>query len=251
MKTLLTLKDISLIYHTKQSETLALDDCSFEVGEGEFISLVGPSGCGKTTILSLIAGLIKPTSGQIVLAGEVVTKQNPNTGYMFQRDNLFEWLSIKKNVTLGQEIQHKATKINQEKAFAITARYGLGDFSGHHPRHLSGGMRQRVALIRTLATEPKLLLLDEPFSALDYQTRLLVQDHVHEIIKKEKKTVILVTHDISEAVAMSDRVIILTKRPAHVKKELHLEFSPNLTPFERRSDPRFHEYFNEIWEELV
>lgn len=251
MNTILTLKDISLTYHTKQSETLALNDLTFGVGESEFISLVGPSGCGKTTILSLVAGILKPTSGEIVLSGEKITKPTTRVGYMFQRDNLFEWLNIYKNVTIGLQIQHKNTKENQEKAKMLLEKYGLKDFAKHHPSGLSGGMRQRVALIRTLATNPEILLLDEPFSALDYQTRLNVQDNVYDIIKSEKKTAILVTHDISEAVAMSDRVIILTGRPAKVKKIVKLDFDKSLTPFERRRDKNFQKYFDEIWEELI
>lgn len=251
MNTILTLKDISLTYHSKHSETLALNDLTFGVGESEFISLVGPSGCGKTTILSLVAGILKPTSGEIVLSGEKITKPTTRVGYMFQRDNLFEWLNIYKNVTIGLQIQHKNTKENQEKAKMLIEKYGLKDFAKHHPSGLSGGMRQRVALIRTLATNPEILLLDEPFSALDYQTRLNVQDNVYDIIKSEKKTAILVTHDISEAVAMSDRVIILTGRPAKVKKIVKLDFDKSLTPFERRRDKNFQNYFDEIWEELI
>lgn len=251
MNTILTLKDISLTYHTKQNETLALRDLTFGVGESEFISLVGPSGCGKTTILSLVAGILKPTSGEIELKGEKITKPTTRVGYMFQRDNLFEWLNIYKNVTIGLTIQHKNTKENQEKVNALLEKYGLSEFKKYHPNQLSGGMRQRVALIRTLATDPEILLLDEPFSALDYQTRLNVQDNVYEIIKSEKKTAILVTHDISEAIAMSDKVIVLTSRPAKVKKIIELDFDKSLTPFERRKDEKFHLYFNEIWEELT
>lgn len=250
MSTVLTIKNLSLTYHTSSSETLALSGLNFEVNEGEFISLVGPSGCGKTTVLSLIAGILKPSSGEIILSGEKITKPTTRVGYMFQRDNLFEWLSIMSNVTLGLKIQHKLTASAVKKVESLLERYGLSEFKKYHPPQLSGGMRQRVALIRTLATDPEILLLDEPFSALDYQTRLSVQDNVYEIIKRENKTAILVTHDIGEAVAMSDKVVILTSRPAAVKKVIDLKFDKNMTPFERRNCPEFNDYFNEIWREL-
>ena len=169
---------------------------------------------------------------------------------MFQRDNLFEWLTIQKNVTLGLSLQKKKTQENIDYTNNLITKYGLGDFKKHTPKELSGGMRQRVALIRTLATRPELLLLDEPFSALDYQTRLLVQDDVYKIIKSENKSAILVTHDISEAIAMSDKVVILTQRPGKVKTIVNLNFNKTLTPFERRNQPEFMEYFNQIWKEL-
>ena len=248
---MLKLNNISLIYQSKNTETHAVDNLSFEVKKGEFVSIVGPSGCGKTTLLSLIAGLIKPSNGSITLNGEKITKPTPLISYMFQKDNLFEWLTIEKNVNIGLTIMHKANKEAKAYSKNLLAKYGLKDFISHHPHELSGGMRQRVALIRTLATKPEILLLDEPFSALDYQTRLMVQDDVHKIIKSEGKTAILVTHDISEAVSMSDRVFILTARPATLKKELVLNFEDNLSPFQRRSSPIFNQYFNEIWGELA
>lgn len=250
MRNLLELKNIELIYHSPQSETHALKDLNFIVGEGEFVSIVGPSGSGKTTLLSLIAGTLKPTSGQVSISSENSDLGSCQTGYMFQRDNLFEWLSIWKNVTLGLCFKKRNTYENKEYARNLLDKYGLKDFKSHYPSQLSGGMRQRVALIRTLSLRPRLLLLDEPFSALDYQTRLAVQDDVYSIIKNEKKTAILVTHDIGEAIALSDKIIVLTRRPGTVKKIITLDFDKNLTPFERRKDINFNKYFNEIWSEL-
>ena len=250
MRNLLELKDIDLIYHSPQSETHALKNLSFAIGKGEFVSIVGPSGSGKTTLLSLVAGTLKPTSGQIIISDENTTSQTCQTGYMFQRDNLLEWLNIWKNVTLGLCFKNRNTIENKDYANNLLNKYGLKDFKKHYPSQRSGGMRQRVALIRTLSLRPQLLLLDEPFSALDYQTRLAVQDDVHSIIKSEKKTAILVTHDIAEAIALSDKIIVLTSRPGTVKKIINLEFDNSLTPFERRKEINFNKYFNEIWSEL-
>ena len=248
---MLKLDNISLNYHSKLGETHALKDLSLSVDDGEFVSIVGPSGCGKSTILNIISGLIKTSSGSVILNDQIVTKPNSKIGYIFQRDNLFEWLNILSNVKLGLSIQKKATYENVSYAKNLLIKYGLGDFTYHHPSNLSGGMRQRVALIRTLATKPEILLLDEPFSALDYQTRLNVQDDVYKIIRDEHKTAILVTHDIGEAVAMSDKIFILSKRPGTVKKIIITDFDKNLTPFERRKQQNFNTYFDEIWEELA
>ena len=249
IKEYLQFNDVCFNYFTKSSEFPALLNLSFTINKGEFISIVGPSGCGKTTILSLIAGLLDQTSGEIRLEGESV--KNASIGYMFQRDQLFEWRSIYKNITLGLEIKGK--KHSEEDAKRIDellSKYGLIDFKNKYPSELSGGMRQRVALIRTLAVKPKLLLLDEPFSALDFQTRLDVCDDVKNIIKQEKQTAILVTHDISEAISLSDKIFILSKRPATLKQIKVLEFDENLSPLKRRDDKKFAPYFNTIWEEL-
>ncbi len=245
MENLLTLKNIQLTYHSPKSETKAIENLSFDINKEDFISIVGPSGCGKTTLLSLIAGLIKPTSGEIVFHSN-----NSQVGYMFQRDNLFEWLNIWKNVSLGLTFHKRKTEENIAYAKELIEKYGLKDFVSHFPSELSGGMRQRVALIRTLSLRPEILLLDEPFSALDYQTRLSVQNDVFSIIKHEKKTAILVTHDIGEAIVMSSKVFILSKRPAMVKKIINLDFDQSLTPFQRRKDEKYQPYFDEIWEEL-
>lgn len=245
----LSFKNVNFNYFTKEGEFEALRNLSFNIKKGEFVSIVGPSGCGKTTILSLIAGLLEPTSGEILLDGEKV--KGANIGYMFQRDQLFEWRNIYKNILLGLEIKNKKQNEQDEEYIdSLLKKYGLYDFKTKHPSELSGGMRQRVALIRTLAVKPKLLLLDEPFSALDFQTRLDVCDDVKSIIKEEKQTAILVTHDISEAISLSDRVFILTKRPATLHKVEIMNFAKDLTPLKRRDDKNFASHFNSIWGEL-
>ncbi len=255
-KEVLKFDNVSLIYHTKDGETLALEDVNFSVYEKEFVAIVGPSGCGKTTILSLIAGILKPSSGHIYLDGHDVNEKKKTSevdiGYMFQRDQLFDWRTIWKNVTIGIEIQKrkKDTELLTRVSNLID-KYGLGNFRNSKPTELSGGMRQRVALIRTLALDPKILLLDEPFSALDFQTRLNVCDNVSEIISNEEKTAILVTHDISEAVSLADRVIILSTRPGTVKKIVDIDLKEFGTPLKRRESKKAHDYFDEIWKELV
>ena len=249
MEEYLKVNDISFNYFTKKTEFSAVKHLSFSVDDGEFVSIIGPSGCGKTTILSLIAGLLEPTEGDITLSGKKVNYSD--IGYMFQRDQLFSWRTIYKNITLGLEIKGRKN-VNQEKnrIEGLLKKYGLIDFKNNYPNELSGGMRQRVALIRTLAMKPKLLLLDEPFSALDYQTRIDVCDDVKNIISQEKQTAILVTHDISEATSLSDKIFILTKRPTTLKNILKLDFDKSLAPLERRDDKNFSKYFNEIWREL-
>ena len=250
MSNLLELKNINLTYQTLKSETEALKNVSFSVNQGEFISIVGPSGCGKTTILSLIAGLLKATNGEILIDNEPVRGISTNVGYMFQRDNLFEWLNLIQNVKIGLKINSGKNCLNIQKIHDLLHKYGLAGFEKAKPSELSGGMRQRVSLIRTLAINPKILLLDEPFSALDYQTRLSVQNDIHSIIKSEHKTAILVTHDISEAISMSDRIIILTKRPGTVKTIIDLDFQKDTTPLQRRNDVKFNNYFKLLWEAL-
>ena len=255
-KEVLKFDNVSLIYHTKDGETLALEDVNFSVYEKEFVAIVGPSGCGKTTNLSLIAGILKPSSGHIYLDGHDVNEKKKTSevdiGYMFQRDQLFDWQTIWKHVTIGIEIQKrkKDTELLTRVSNLID-KYGLGNFRNSKPTELSGGMRQRVALIRTLALDPKILLLDEPFSALDFQTRLNVCDNVSEIISNEEKTAILVTHDISEAVSLADRVIILSTRPGTVKKIVDIDLKEYSTPLKRRESKKAHDYFDEIWKELV
>ena len=250
MSKLLELKNINLTYQTLKSETKAIENVSFYVNQGDFVSIVGPSGSGKTTILSLIAGLLKSSSGKIFLDGEEITGISTNVGYMFQRDNLFEWLSVLQNIKLGIKINSGKNCLSQDKVYSLLKKYELSGFEKSRPSELSGGMRQRVSLIRTLALNPKLLLLDEPFSALDYQTRLAVQTDIHSIIKSENKTAILVTHDISEAISMSDKIIVLTKRPGTIKNIFELNFPNNQTPLERRNDPIFNNYFKLLWEAL-
>lgn len=251
MKPLLELEHVSYSYHSLDGETRALTDISFAVEPGEFISIVGPSGCGKSTLLSLISGLIMPETGSIRINGTENNAANTNIGYMLQKDHLFEWRSIYSNVTLGLEIQHQMTAERLNKVDKMLETYGLSNFTRQRPSELSGGMRQRAALIRTLALEPDLLLLDEPFSALDYQTRLEVCDDIATIIKQEQKTAVLVTHDLSEAISVGSRVIILSRRPATIQKIVPISFSiPDCTPMQARNTKEFQEYFNTIWKEM-
>lgn len=251
MKPLLELKNVSYAYHSRTGETYALSDISFQVQQGEFIAVVGPSGCGKSTLLSLISGLLTPESGSILLDGKEDDSFREKIGYMLQKDHLFEWRTIYGNVILGLEIGHKLDEERKMRIDKMLMDYGLYRFRNSRPSELSGGMRQRAALIRTLALDPELLLLDEPFSSLDFQTRLTVCDDVAAILRKERKTAVLVTHDLSEAVSMGDRIIVLTKRPARIKRIIDLKFEQqNLTPFGRRNAPEFKEYFNLLWKEL-
>lgn len=243
MKKILEAKGISKTYQAKNGEIDALKNISFEVVEGEFVSIIGPSGCGKSTLLSIIAGLEGKTAGETYINGKV--------GYMLQKDNLLEWRTIYKNVLLGLEIQKNNTPENKKYVERLLKKYGLYEFKDKYPMQLSGGMRQRVALIRTLAIRPSILLLDEAFSALDYQTRLSVTDDIYKILKSENITALMVTHDISEAISMSDRIVVLTKRPATVKNIHKIEFNiENRTPLNCRESPKFSQYFNILWKEL-
>ena len=252
MSTVLEVSGVSYSYHTLSGETPALSNITFSVPEGEFLAIVGPSGCGKSTLLSMIASLMEPESGTISIHGAPASMSRQRIGYMLQKDHLFEWRTIYKNVILGLEIQNRMTEKNLEHVEQLLRDYGLDQFRNARPSELSGGMRQRAALIRTLALNPDLLLLDEPFSALDYQTRLSVSDDVWAILKHEKKTALLITHDISEAISMADRIIILSARPATVKKEITVKLScpGERTPFLSRSSPEFKDYFNLVWKEL-
>ena len=252
MDKVVELKNLTMNYHTLDCETQAINNLSLDIRSGEFVSIVGPSGCGKSTLLSLISGLIKPSAGEIFIDNAPVNGPSNNVGYMPQRDHLFEWRTILKNTTLGLEIQNKLNKETLKNAERLLEEYGLGEFKHYYPKQLSGGMRQRAALIRTLAANPEILLLDEPFSALDYQTRLAISEEIWLIIKKEKKTAILVTHDIAEAVSMSDRIIVLTKRPGEIKSEHNIQLTTAdcKTPIICREAPEFRVYFNKIWKEL-
>jgi NitT/TauT family transport system ATP-binding protein len=247
---IIELARVALTYQSPNGEVEALRDISFGMQDGEFVSIVGPSGCGKSTLLALIAGLVAPTAGTVVLDGEPVTAPSPKIGFMPQRDQLFEWRTIWSNVLLGPDIRRENTPARQAHVRELLERYGLSEFSQKLPSQLSGGMRQRCALIRTLATEPRILLLDEPFSALDYQTRLSVSADIYRIIRQEQKTALLVTHDISEAISMSDRVLVLSQRPAVIRAVHELDDLRALSPIERRNAPTFRTYFNEIWKEL-
>lgn len=251
MKKILELRDVGMAYHTVSGEIPALSHISFSVEEGEFVSLVGPSGCGKSTLLNLIAGLLVPEQGSVLIGGVPLQQSTLTIGYMLQKDHLFEWRTIYENVLLGLEIQKKKTPEYLERVDRLLSEYGLWAFRNARPSQLSGGMRQRAALIRTLALNPTLLLLDEPFSALDYQTRLNVSDDIGSIIQREKKTALLVTHDISEAISMSGRVIVLSKSPAVIRKIIPISLDiPDRTPMASRNAPEFKTYFNQIWKEL-
>lgn len=252
MGEILSINHLSYSYHNLSQETCALQDINLKVYDGEFLAIVGPSGCGKSTLLSLIAGLIEPSQGEILINGKESREAGINIGYMLQKDYLLDWRTTLRNLTLGLEIQHKLTDTSYIMINKMLETYGLIAFKDSKPSELSGGMRQRAALIRTLLLEPDILLLDEPFSALDYQTRLEVSDDIYSIIKKEKKTAILITHDISEAISMADRIIILTCRPATVKAEIEVKLTleGERTPFHARSAPEFKDYFNVIWKEL-
>ncbi len=251
MEQILELRHIHYAYHNLEGETPAIQDISFSMNKGDFVVIVGPSGCGKSTILSLISGLLIPEKGLIKINGKYLKESTTNVGYMLQHDELFEWRTIYNNVLLGLEIQHMLTARTRERAHELLDIYGLRQFENARPSELSGGMRQRAALIRTLVLEPELLLLDEPFSALDYQTRLNVSDDIGQILRKEKKSAVLVTHDLSEAISLADRIIILSKRPATIKQTLPLKFNLEKdTPLNRRNAPEFKTYFNIIWKEL-
>ena len=251
MNPLLELSHVSYSYHEVNGETLALSDISFQLESGSFLAIVGPSGCGKSTLLSLISGLLEPEEGTISFLGKSLREAGSNIGYMLQKDHLFEWRTVYSNVTLGLEIQKKLTPEHISSVDAMLETYGLSSFRDARPSQLSGGMRQRAALIRTLALEPDLLLLDEPFSALDYQTRLSVCDDIAAIIKKEEKTAILVTHDLSEAISMADQVLVLSKRPGRVQRLVPVACAmEERTPMRSRNAPEFKDYFNLIWKEL-
>jgi NitT/TauT family transport system ATP-binding protein len=248
------LRNVGLRYFGPEGETEALKDISLAVLPGEFVAVIGPSGCGKSTLLSLISGLVAPTEGAVLIDGKPVTGPSRKVGYMLQQDYLFEWRTILENTLLGAEIQGVPMAKARERASQLLTRYGLGQFLNHLPRQLSGGMRQRVALARTLCTEPDIVLLDEPFSALDSQTRLALTDEITEILRREAKTVILITHDIAEAVSMAERVIVLSRRPGQVKSDHSIRFAADhagrLTTMAARDAPEFKDYFKTLWQEL-
>ena len=248
------LRQVSLRYFSAEGEIEALSDITLEIPAGEFVSIIGQSGCGKSTLLSLISGVLLPTDGNVFVDRREVRGPNPKIGYMLQQDYLFEWRTILNNVLLGAEIQGANMDEARDRAVQLLTRYGLGKFLDHLPRQLSGGMRQRVALARTLCTEPEIVLLDEPFSALDSQTRIALADEVADILRREGKTTILVTHDIGEAVSMTDRVIVLSRRPGRIKSDHRIEFPSSAgarpTPFAARNAPEFNGYFNRLWKEL-
>ena len=241
---LLKINHLSKYYHNQNIETKAIDNLSFEVYQNEILAIVGPSGCGKSTLLSILANLENKSSGEIIKNG------NYKIGYMLQTDCLFPWLTILDNTLIGLDLHHIKTDENVNRVISLLKKYGLYEFRNQYPSNLSGGMRQRVALIRTLAFNPDLILLDEPYSALDYQTRLALSNDMYQIIKNEKKTAILITHNISEAVSMADRVIVLTKRPCTIKKIYDIKLENKTNPIENRKDSKFNDYYDMIWRDL-
>jgi ABC transporter related protein len=251
VRELLKIENISKMYQAKNGEIEALKDIKFTVDNGEFVSIIGPSGCGKSTLLSIIAGLEEKTSGKLYIDGEESNGITSKIGYMLQKDSLLEWRSIYKNVIFGLEIKKINTPENRKYVEELLKKYHLYEFKDKYPSQLSGGMRQRVALIRTLAIKPKILLLDEAFSAIDYQTRLMVTKDIYNIIKNENVTTLMVTHDISEAISMSDRIVVLSERPATVKTIHTIDFEmENRDPLNVRESPKFSKYFDSIWKEL-
>ena len=248
------LRDIGLRYFGREGETEALKGISLSIAPGEFVAIIGPSGCGKSTLLSLVSGIVPPTEGAVSIDGKPVTGPSRKVGYMLQQDYLFEWRTILQNTLLGAEIQGVPLAKARERATQLLTRYGLGQFLNHLPRQLSGGMRQRVALARTLCTDPDIVLLDEPFSALNSQTRLALADEIGEILRREAKTVILVTHDIGEAISMAERVIVMSRRPGQVKSDHAIRFAAagtgRLAPLAARNAAEFNDYFRTLWQEL-
>jgi NitT/TauT family transport system ATP-binding protein len=247
-------RDVSLRYFSPAGETQALERISLDVAAGEFVSLIGQSGCGKSTLLSIMAGILPPSSGTVHVDGKPVSGPSPRIGYMLQQDYLYEWRTILDNAVLGAEIQGRDMRQARERATQLLHKCGMGDFLHHYPRQLSGGMRQRVALARTLVTNPDVVLLDEPFSALDSQTRLAIADEVVEVLRSEGKSVVLVTHDIGEAIAMTDRVVVLSRRPGRIKSQHQMRFAGyenrRPSPFAVRGLPEFNRYFSTLWDEL-
>ena len=244
MNDILKIENLKKIYHTKNGEIEAVRNFSLNIKEGEFIAIVGPSGCGKSTILSILCGLEEKSGGNIKLRNDI------KLGYMLQQDSLFEWRNILSNCLLGLEINKTLNEDSKKNVIQLLNNYGLKDFIYSYPDNLSGGMRQRVALIRTLATNPTLLLLDEPFSALDYQSRLAISDDIYNILKKEKKTMIMVTHDIAEAISMCDKVIVLSNRPSEIKNIYNIELENKSTPINNRKDKNFSYYYDAIWKDI-
>ncbi len=243
-ESILKINNLSKNYHTKTSEINAIENLSFNICKNEILSIVGPSGCGKSTLLSILAGLENKTSGSII------KEKDYKIGYMLQTDSLFPWLTVLENTLVGLDILKNKTKENIDNTIKLLKKYGLYEFRNEYPNNLSGGMRQRVALIRTLAINPDLILLDEPFSALDYQTRLVLSDDMYNIIKNENKTALLVTHNIEEAISMSDRVIVLSKRPCKIKRIYEIKLDDKKSPINNRKDAKFNYYFDLIWGDL-
>ncbi|MCJ8012582.1 ABC transporter ATP-binding protein [Paenibacillus sp. KQZ6P-2] len=251
MEPVVELQHITHVYVSRREASLALDGLDLRVYPGEFVSLVGPSGCGKTTLLSIIAGLIKPTKGGVFVFGRKVEGTSPEVGYMLQQDYLFPWRTIFENASIGLELTGHLDDKHLAKTSSLLEEMGLEGVRNQYPQQLSGGMRQRVALVRTLSTDPGLMLLDEPFSALDYQTKLQLEDLISETLRERNKTAILVTHDLSEAAAVSDRIILLESHPGKIRRTFEVPEHIRLArPMLAREQSGFNELFHEIWREM-
>ena len=243
MNSILELKNITKKFHTLNGEVFAVKDISLNIKKNEIIGIVGSSGCGKSTLLNIISGLEKATSGEI-------NNESLNFSYMLQSDALLPWLNVLDNACLGLELKGLKTKENIEYAQQLLANFGLENFLEAYPNNLSGGMKQRVALVRTLATKPDVILLDEPLSALDYVTRLTICDDIYQLLKSTNVTAILISHDIPECVSLCDRVVVLSQRPCQIKNIYEINFENKLTPSETRKDKMFGHYYNLIWGDL-
>lgn len=228
----------------------AIQQVSLAVGDGEVVSLIGPSGCGKSTLLNIGSGLTAPSEGEAFVDGERVEGPNAHVAFMLQKDLLLPWRTVIENVMFGVEIQGIAPTERKRRATALLESLKLGEFSGHYPHQLSGGMRQRVALARTLAVDPTVLLLDEPFSAVDAQTRMVLQRELAQTLKRAGKTALLITHDLLEAVTLSDRVLVMSRRPGRVIDEIRIEIPDRDDPLKRRTHPKVTDYVNRLMDRL-
>ena len=245
MKNKLSLKNINKTYSTKSGNVTAIEDITLDVKDGEILAIIGTSGCGKSTLLNIISGLDHASTGKIRFLND-----NPRISYMLQSDALLSWRTVLDNACLGLELMHEKTEENVDNVKSLLCEYGLEDFIDSYPSNLSGGMKQRVALIRSLATNPDLILLDEPFSALDYYTRINISKEVVQMIRESKTTAIIITHDIAEALSLADRIVVLSKRPSHIKKIYEIDFDQNLSPIEKRSLKEFNEIYENLWRDL-
>ena len=228
----------------------AVENVNLEVATGEFVALIGPSGCGKSTLLNMASGLDRPSDGEVFVEGVKVNGPNAHVAFMLQKDLLLPWRTIRRNVEFGQEIQHVAAAERTRRAEALLKKYQLGEVMDFYPHQLSGGMRQRAALARTMVMEPRLLLMDEPFSALDAQTKMVLQQDLARTLAETQRTALLITHDLDEAVALADRVLVMSKRPGHITHEIVVDLPDRANPIGRRQMPEITRYTKQLMELL-